>query len=154
IFGVLGGCLTVWLGRTFLPRFGLPAGPNPAALAGMSKWMGWTVTAGYFAALFAPGALVGGLVGWFVIGPVNAALGWMFRGFNRFFDRVTESYGRSVGQLLRLSAVVLVVYLGLLGLTGWRMAAAPTGFIPAQDQGYLLVNVQLPDSASVQRTQE
>ncbi len=46
----------------------------------------------------------------------------------------------------------MVVYVGLLGLTYWRVASAPTGFIPTQDQGYLLVNVQLPDSASVQRT--
>jgi multidrug efflux pump len=58
----------------------------------------------------------------------------------------------AIGKLLRLSVIVLVVYVGLLGLTGWRVASAPTGFIPTQDQGYLLVNVQLPDSASVQRT--
>src|SRR5262249_44363782 len=75
-----------------------------------------------------------------------------FRGFNRLFDGVTAAYGWTVGKLLRLSVIVLVVYAGLLGLTGWRVATTPTGFIPTQDQGYLLVNVQLPDSASVQRT--
>ena len=48
--------------------------------------------------------------------------------------------------------LVLVLYGGLLWLTWWRVASAPTGFIPIQDQGYLLINVQLPDSASVQRT--
>ncbi len=47
----------------------------------------------------------------------------------------------------------MVVYLGMLGLTGWHVATAPTGFIPTQDQGYLLVNVQLPDAAFVQRTE-
>src|SRR5262249_6509208 len=65
---------------------------------------------------------------------------------------ITAAYGWTVGKLLRLSVIVLVVYVGLLGLTWWRVAAAPTGFIPTQDQGYLVVNVQLPDSASVQRT--
>ena len=83
---------------------------------------------------------------------MNACLGWVFRGFNRLFDKVTAAYGWTVGKLLRVSAIVLVVYVGLLGLTGWRVASAPDGFIPTQDQGYLLVNVQLPDSASVQRT--
>ena len=68
------------------------------------------------------------------------------------YDGITAAYGWTVGKLLRISAIVLVVYGGLLVLTGWRVASAPTGFIPTQDQGYLVVNVQLPDSASVQRT--
>ncbi|MFL5341290.1 MAG: efflux RND transporter permease subunit [Gemmataceae bacterium] len=105
------------------------------------------------AAAFVPGAVAGGVLGWFVIRPVNAALGWVFRGFNRAFDRVTAAYGWTVGKLLRLSAVVMVVYLGLLALTVWRGWATAKGFLPEQDQGYLLVNVQLPDSASVQRTE-
>ena len=58
-----------------------------------------------------------------------------------------------VGGLLRVSLVVLLVYGGLLGLTYWEFTRAPTGFIPQQDKGYLLLNVQLPDSASVERTQ-
>ena len=91
-------------------------------------------------------------MGWFLIGPVNTVLGWIFRGFNRLFDGVTAAYGWTVGKLLRLSVIVLVVYGGLVALTWRQMASAPTGFIPTQDQGYLLVNVQLPDSASVQRT--
>jgi hydrophobe/amphiphile efflux-1 (HAE1) family protein len=57
-----------------------------------------------------------------------------------------------VGTLLRLSVVVLVVYGGLLLLTWGEFACAPAGFIPMQDKGYLLVNVQLPDAASVERT--
>ena len=52
----------------------------------------------------APGALAGGLIGWLIIRPVNAALGWFFRGFNRYFDRVTALYGWGVGKALRLSA--------------------------------------------------
>src|SRR5262249_42097304 len=50
-------------------------------------------------------------------------------------------------------ALVLLAYAGLLGLTGWVFGKAPTGFIPQQDQGRVIVNVQLPDSASLERTQ-
>ena len=57
-----------------------------------------------------------------------------------------------VGRTVRLSAIVLVLYAGLLYLTYHTMTTAPAGFIPTQDQGYLLVNIQLPDSASLQRT--
>ncbi len=54
---------------------------------------------------------------------------------------------------LRISAIVLMLYGGLLVLTYWQFNHAPTGFVPQQDKGYLLLNVQLPDSASVERTQ-
>jgi multidrug efflux pump len=89
-----------------------------------------------------------------IIRPVNAVLGWLFRGFNRLFDAVTSVYGWTVGKLLRVSALVLVVYGLLLGLTYSTFQRAPTGFIPQQDQGRLIVDVQLPDSLSLQRTQE
>ena len=145
IFGIAGGLLTFWLASRFLAgHLGLPAAPAEGATA-LHRWL-------YRGATFAPGLLAGLAAGWFLIGPVNAVLGWFFRGFNRLFDGVTAAYGWTVGRLLRLSVIVLVVYGGLLGLTGWRVASAPTGFLPTQDQGYLLVNVQLPDSASVQRT--
>jgi multidrug efflux pump len=146
IFAVGGGLLTWWLTPQLLAsRLGVLAAASP-----LPRWEYWLVQA----ATFLPGALVGGVIGWFVIGPVNAALGWFFGRFNRAFDYVTEAYGWVVGKLLRLAVIVLVVYGGLLFLTGWTLARAPTGFIPTQDQGYLLVNVQLPDSASVQRTRE
>jgi multidrug efflux pump len=145
IFGIVGGLLTAWLAPRFLAgHLGLPAAPAEDA-SSLYKRLYWGAT-------FAPGLLAGLAAGWFVIGPVNAVLGWIFRGFNRLFDAVTAGYGWTVGKLLRLSVIVLVAYVGLLGLTGWRVASAPTGFIPTQDQGYLVVNVQLPDSASVQRT--
>ncbi|HEX5273094.1 MAG TPA: efflux RND transporter permease subunit, partial [Gemmataceae bacterium] len=85
-------------------------------------------------------------------GPINVLLGWSFRAFNRAFDFSTAVYTRAVSGLLRVSAVVLVVYGGLLVLTWWGFTHTPTGFIPQQDKGYLLVNVQLPDAASVWRT--
>ena len=49
--------------------------------------------------------------------------------------------------------MILVIYAGLLGMTYWQFQRTPTGFVPQQDKGYLLLNVQLPDSASVERTQ-
>ena len=66
----------------------------------------------------------------------------------------TTAYIRVVGVLLRGSVVALLVYGGLLGVTYFEFTHVPTGFVPQQDKGYLLLNVQLPDSSSVQRTRE
>jgi hydrophobe/amphiphile efflux-1 (HAE1) family protein len=85
---------------------------------------------------------------------LDLSLGWFFRLFNWGFTQSTALYTRSVGMLLRASAIALLVYGGLLYLTWWGFTNSPSGFIPEQDKGYLLVNVQLPDGASVQRTQE
>jgi multidrug efflux pump subunit AcrB len=107
--------------------------------------------------LWAPiflGAAAATLVGVFLLRPVNFLLGWSFRLFNRGFDLSTGAYARAVSGLLRVSAVVLLVYGGLLGLTYWGFTHTPTGFIPQQDKGYLLVNVQLPDAAALTRTQQ
>ena len=86
--------------------------------------------------------------------PLNAFLGWSFRQFNRGFDASTAAYARAVSGLLRVSAFVLLVYGGLLFLTWYGFTHTPTGFIPPQDKGYLLVNVQLPDAASSARTED
>jgi multidrug efflux pump subunit AcrB len=79
----------------------------------------------------------------------NAFL-WLF---NAGFDWSTNIYTRMVGRLLRGSMLVLAFYGVLLCLTWWGFAKMPSGFIPEQDKGRLLVNVQLPEGASVQRTQ-
>ena len=76
------------------------------------------------------------------------------RGFNAVFDWSTNIYTRIVAVLLRGSALVLAIYVGLLILTWWGFTKTPVGFIPEQDKGRLLVNVQLPEGASVQRTKE
>jgi multidrug efflux pump len=108
----------------------------------------------HVAAPVAAGALLATLV-WAILGrPFNALLAWSFRAFNRGFDFSTFSYTRSVGGLLRVSPIMLLVYGGLLGMTWWSFTHTPTGFIPTQDKGYLLVNVQLPDAASVGRTKD
>jgi len=151
IFGIVGGLLAVrFYPGTVAGLLNLQAGTSGVTEPGASSWQGWGVTA----LDFAPGAVAGGFFGWFLIRPVNAVLGWLFRGFNRLFDGLTHLYSWTVGKLLRISVVVLVLYGWLLVITYQTFQRAPTGFIPQQDQGRLIVNVQLPDSASLQRTQE
>jgi multidrug efflux pump len=150
IFAVVGGVLSIWYGQDWAAsRLGSLLGTGEAGADTVSSWMYWV----NMAANFAPGAAGGAVLGLIVIRPVNAMLGWLFRGFNRLFDRMTELYGWLVGHVLRISVLVLVAYGGLLGLTYFEFNRAPTGFVPQQDKGYLLLNVQLPDSASVERTQ-
>jgi HAE1 family hydrophobic/amphiphilic exporter-1 len=72
--------------------------------------------------------------------------------FNRNFERLSHGYSRLVYRLVRMAAIVLLVYVGLLSLTGWRLFATPTGFIPAQDQGNFILSVQLPPGSSLART--
>jgi multidrug efflux pump subunit AcrB len=79
---------------------------------------------------------------------------WFFRLFNRTFDLGIAGYGAVVRRLLRVSGLVLVVYFGLLALTGLIFQKVPGGFIPSMDQGYLMVFAQLPDGASLQRTDD
>jgi multidrug efflux pump len=85
---------------------------------------------------------------------LDTTLGWFFRLFNGAFGAGTNGYGWAVGRLLRGSVLVLLVYGGLLVLTGRVFQKAPTGFVPAQDQGRIICNIQLPDSASLERTRE
>ncbi len=85
---------------------------------------------------------------------IDFLLGWFFRLFNRTFKFGTRKYVGLVGRMLRIPAIVLLVYGGLLGLTGWGYNQLPSGFIPTQDKGYMLAAVQLPDAASALRTRE
>ncbi|MDB6077524.1 MAG: transporter, partial [Akkermansiaceae bacterium] len=84
---------------------------------------------------------------------IDGLLGWFFRGFNRVFEWSTKAYGRTVGRLTRVAALVLLVYVGLLGLTFMGFKAVPGGFLPTQDRGYAVSFCQLPDAASLDRTQ-
>jgi multidrug efflux pump len=132
--------LVGWLSATLLARSGLPG----VGMVQADGWQGWAA----WAVCFAPGAIVG----WFLTKPVNRILARFFKLFNRGFDFVTRIYGRIVGGMLRVSVIVLFVYGGLLGLTALGFTRIPTGFIPTQDKGYLIIDVQLPDSASLERT--
>ncbi len=98
--------------------------------------------------------VVGAVVGYLLSRPLNWLLGWVFWLFNFGFVKATNGYTRIVAGLLRVSLLVLLVYGGLLGLTYWGFTHTPAGFIPSQDKGFLLVNVQLPDSTSVSETQD
>jgi hydrophobe/amphiphile efflux-1 (HAE1) family protein len=72
--------------------------------------------------------------------------------FNQGFDWLSDRYGRFTARAVRMAAIMLVIYAGLLALTGWRLADTPTGFIPEQDQGILIGVVQMPPGASLDRT--
>ena len=84
---------------------------------------------------------------------VNALFGWFFRLFNRSLEGVNRGYVAVLKHVVRLSALALVVYGGLLFLTYLGFRTVPTGFIPQQDQGYLIAAIILPDAASIDRTE-
>ncbi|MFZ5784587.1 MAG: efflux RND transporter permease subunit [Pseudomonadota bacterium] len=76
---------------------------------------------------------------------------WFFRQFNRGFEWLSEMYGRATSRLIRMAVIVLVVYGGLLALTGYRLAVTPTGLVPQLDRSYLIAAMQLPQGATLER---
>jgi hydrophobe/amphiphile efflux-1 (HAE1) family protein len=83
---------------------------------------------------------------------VSRLIGRLFHGFNQGFEWVSFNYGALTSRLIRISAIMLVVYGGLIALTVFEFVRAPTGFIPNQDLGYLINIIQLPPGASLART--
>lgn len=158
--------------------------PKPAAEKAMSEITGPVIaTTLVLLAVFVPSAFMGGITGQLfrqfaltisgavLISTLNALTlspalcgiilrapkesGFVgFRMFNRTFDSATSVYAGVIARFVRLVLVVLVIYACLVGTTGFTFNRLPTGFVPAEDQGYLFVNVQLPDSASTERTRE
>jgi len=171
---VVLGC---WMGYTRLgPRLepwhiSALASPPPAWFKEQAPWIGLAL---------------GGLIGLMANKPINWLLGGFFQVFNWGFDLAGRGYIRVVGGMLRVTLLVLLVYVGMLCLTGYgyggfpkgvlsdefvakldkgkeydkfgwvkplvQFTGLPKGFIPSQDMGYLMINVQLPDSASSERT--
>ncbi len=84
---------------------------------------------------------------------IERLFGWFFRPFNRFFDWSSGKYALGVRRVIRLSALALVVYAGLVILTGWSFNRVPTGFVPIQDKQYLIAYAQLPDATSLDKTE-
>ncbi len=84
---------------------------------------------------------------------MDKGLGWFFRPFNRAFAWAGDRYSAGVAALLRKTAIALVAYGGLVLLTGWSFNKVPTGFVPVQDKQYLVAFAQLPDGASLDRTE-
>jgi multidrug efflux pump len=85
---------------------------------------------------------------------IDFAFGWFFKLFNRFFGRASGGYGKLVTHTLRSSAIAVVVYLGLIVLTILGFSRVPVGFVPTQDKGYLVSFAQLPNGATLDRTED
>jgi hydrophobic/amphiphilic exporter-1 (mainly G- bacteria), HAE1 family len=130
-------------GRTTNLVQGMAAAQQQAIVAALIPW---AVRLGLFVA--------GGIAGWLVAGLINRALVLFFRGFNGAFDYGTSGYAFAIRGMVRRVAIVMIVFVGLVALTGWGFGSLPTGFLPIEDQGYAFANVQLPDAASLQRTRE
>jgi multidrug efflux pump len=84
---------------------------------------------------------------------VDRTTGRFFSGFNRAFHRGADAYANLIRRILRFAAIALIIYAGLLVLTYFGFKVTPTGFIPTQDEGFLLMGAQLPDAAALDRTE-
>ncbi|MDO3383384.1 efflux RND transporter permease subunit [Gilvimarinus algae] len=85
---------------------------------------------------------------------MDKLFGRFFNGFNRVFNRGSGSYSTSVGRLLGRKTLTIAVYAVLLAITGVGLTSLPKGFVPAQDKQYLIAFAQLPDGATLGRTQD
>ena len=85
---------------------------------------------------------------------LDALFGWLFRAFDNLFRSAARGYVRTVRRVLNVKLLVFALYLGLLVLTYVGFQRIPSGFIPSQDKQYLIAMVQLPDGASLDRTDE
>jgi hydrophobe/amphiphile efflux-1 (HAE1) family protein len=85
---------------------------------------------------------------------LDRSLGWLFRPFNRVFTRGSQRYGAAVASILRRSGIALAVYAGLVALTVFGFNKVPHGFVPTQDKQYLVAFAQLPDAATLDRTEK
>ncbi len=142
VLGLIGG----WIGYEVLPvhvqhwldQWGsyLPASILPLA----TQYLPWISCA------------VGAILLMALTFPINFLLRLFFKLFNTAFRWATAGYLLTIRGLLRIAILVLLVYVGLLALTYWSFRQLPTGFIPSQDMGYLMINTQLPDAASTERT--
>ena len=84
---------------------------------------------------------------------IDQLFGWLFRPFNRFFQRSAEHYEGGVTRVLRRQPLMLALYAALIALTAFGFYKVPPGFIPVQDKQYLIAITQLPDAASLDRTE-
>ena len=142
IYRIVGPAIMAMLGVSASGGHGAEAVEGHAGSTA-AVWVAWLVVLG-----------AGSVLGWFIAPQINAVLNKFLTAFNWVFDRLSSGYGFLVRGLLRMSFVLLLVYGGLLAMTGMGFKVVPKGFIPDQDKGYLVVNVQLPDGASLERTDE
>ncbi len=148
-----------------LPRVGIIVIAGLVGYALLTPWLaGWfgaaaqngAATAEHPASPLAARVLafvIGCGIGFFAAGIVNRLLGAFFKGFNWFFDQAIALYGGIVAMMLRVAVIVLLIYGGLMFMTYLGFSTVPVGFIPEQDKGYLVINAQLPDGASLERSE-
>jgi HAE1 family hydrophobic/amphiphilic exporter-1 len=79
---------------------------------------------------------------------------FFYRGFNALYQRTENGYARLIGAMVRRSGVMALIALLIIGAAGYGMSRVATGFLPIEDQGYLLAAVQLPDGAALGRTEK
>ena len=85
-------------------------------------------------------------------GTVSRPFNLFFSGFNRMFDKLSLGYAGLTRRVLRVSAIMLVLYVGLIGLTAFEFSRTPSGFIPPLDRGYFIAAISLPPGSSLERT--
>lgn len=119
-----------------------------AAATVFSTFVSLTLTPALCGLLLQPADAKPGLITQFF----NLAFGWFFRPFNTVFDWLSGLYAGTIRRIVRLGLIMILIYGGLLTATRFSFDLVPTGFIPEQDQGYLIVTAQLPDNASLTRT--
>jgi multidrug efflux pump len=85
---------------------------------------------------------------------IDFAFGWFFKLFNKFFGKSSRVYGKLVTHTLRSSGIAVLVYAGLVVLAAFGFAKVPAGFVPTQDKGYLVSFAQLPNGATLDRTED
>ena len=83
----------------------------------------------------------------------NRKKAWFFRGFNAVYEPLERWYVRLIRFMVERSRRMAAIAVVLIGLAGWGLTRVPTGFIPTEDQGYLMIAVQMPDGASLERAQ-
>ena len=79
---------------------------------------------------------------------------FFYRGFNRAYQKLENGYARLIGSMVRHSIVMAIIALAIIAVAGYGMSRVATGFLPIEDQGYLLAAVQLPDGAALGRSQK
>lgn len=85
---------------------------------------------------------------------IDGALGWFFVRFNKVFKKSSHAYERSVASIVRHKVIMILVYGMFIGLALFMFKLVPAGFVPAQDKGYLISFAQLPQGATLERTEQ
>jgi HAE1 family hydrophobic/amphiphilic exporter-1 len=158
--------------------------PKPATIKAMDEIIGPVVGITLvLMAVFLPTAFLGGITGQLyrqfaltiaataVISAINAVTlkpaqcavylrpspkrrNFFFRWFNAAYDRCEAVYARIVRAMVNHCTISMFAFLGLISFTAWGYLSLPTGFLPVEDRGYINASIQLPDSASQERTHE